>query len=62
MFLSINDFLPGSVFAVVVIKCFMIGVNVSWVYLEPQNISRAISVLTLDNKVILCIVLCKIAH
>jgi len=62
MFLSINDFLPGSVFAVAVIKRFMIGVNVSWVYLETQNISRAISVLTLDNKVVLCIVLCKIAH
>ena len=26
--LSMNDFLPGSLFAVVVIKCFMIGVNV----------------------------------
>ena len=24
----INDFLPGCLFAVVVIKCFMIGVNV----------------------------------
>ena len=23
-----NDFLPGCLFAVVVIKCFMIGVNV----------------------------------
>ena len=56
MFLSMNDFLPGCVFAVVVIKRFMIGVNVSWVYLAPQSISRAISVLTLDNKVILCIV------
>ena len=41
------------VFAVVVIKCFMIGVNVWWVYLAPQNIPRAISVLTLGNKVIL---------
>ena len=61
MFLSMNDFLPGCVFAVV-IKRFMIGMNVSWVYLAPQNISRAISVLTLDNKVIVCIVLCKIAH
>ena len=40
-------------FAVVVIKCFMIGVNVWWVYLAPQNISRAISVLTLGNKVVL---------
>ena len=28
MFLSMNDFLPGCLFAVVVIKCFMIGVNV----------------------------------
>ena len=27
MFLSMNDFLPGCLFAVVVIKCFMIGVN-----------------------------------
>ena len=25
---SMNDFLPGCLFAVVVIKCFMIGVNV----------------------------------
>ena len=32
MFLSMNDFLPGCLFAVVVIKCFMIGVNVWWVY------------------------------
>ena len=29
MLLSMNDFLPGCLFAVVVIKCFMIGVNVS---------------------------------
>ena len=28
MFLSMNDCLPGCLFAVVVIKCFMIGVNV----------------------------------
>ena len=28
MFLSMNDFLPGCLFAVVVIKGFMIGVNV----------------------------------
>ena len=28
MFLSMNDFLPGCLFAVVVIECFMIGVNV----------------------------------
>ena len=39
--------------AVVVIKCFMIGLNVWWVYLAPQNIPRAIIVLTLGNKVIL---------
>ena len=26
--LSVNDFLPGCLFAVVVIKCCMIGVNV----------------------------------
>ena len=41
-------------------QCFMIGVNVWWVYLAPQNIPRAISVLTLGNKVILyyCIVYC----
>ena len=51
-FLSMNDFLPGCLFAVV-IKCFMIGVNVWWVYLAPQNIPRANSVLTLGNKVIL---------
>ena len=37
MFLSMNDFLPGCLFAVV-ITCFMIGVNVWWVYLAPQNI------------------------
>ena len=47
----IYDFLPGCLFAV--IKCFMIGVNVWWAYLAPQNIPRAISVLTLGNKVIL---------
>ena len=35
----------------------MIGVNAWWVYLAPQNIPRAIRVLTLGNKVILyCIV------
>ena len=28
VFLSMNDFLPGCLFAVVVIKCFMVGVNV----------------------------------
>ena len=28
MFLSMNDFLPGCLFAVVVIKCLMIGENV----------------------------------
>ena len=42
-------------------KCFMTGVNVWWVHLAPQNIPRAISVLTLGNKVILyyyCIVYC----
>ena len=44
-------------FAVVVIKCFMIGVNVWWVYLAPKSIPRTISILTLGNKVILCIVL-----
>ena len=27
MFLSMNDFLPGYLFVVAVIKCFMIGVN-----------------------------------
>ena len=53
MFLLMHDFLPGCLFAVVVIKCFMMGVNVWWVYLAPQNIPRAISVLTLGNKVIL---------
>ena len=31
----------------------MIGVIVWWVYLAPQNIPRAISVLTLGNKVVL---------
>ena len=60
MLLSMNDFLPGFVclfvvfvVAVVVIKCFMIGVNVWWLYLPAQNIPRANSVLTLGNKVIL---------
>ena len=28
MLLSMNGLLPGCLFAVVVIKCFMIGVNV----------------------------------
>ena len=28
LFLSMNDFLPGCLYAVAVIKCFMIGVNV----------------------------------
>ena len=28
MFLSMNDFLPRCLFALFVIKCFMIGVNV----------------------------------
>ena len=28
MFVSMNDLLPECLFAVVVIKCFMIGVNV----------------------------------
>ena len=27
MFLSMNDFIPGCLVAVVVMKCFMIGVN-----------------------------------
>ena len=57
MFLPMNDFLPGCLFVVVVIKCFMTGVNVWWVYLAPQNIPCAISVLIsvliLGNKVIL---------
>ena len=38
----------------------VVGVNVWWVYLAPQNIPRAISVLTLGNKVILYIVLNKL--
>ena len=56
MFLSMTDFLPGCLSAVI-IKCFMIGVSVWWVYLAPQNIPRAISVLTLGNKVILYCIL-----
>ena len=49
-----QDFVVAVVVvSVVVIKCFMIGVTVWWVYLAPQNIPRAISVLTLGNKVIL---------
>ena len=50
--LSMNDFLPGCLFAVVVIKCFMIGMNVWWVYLAPQNISHAISVDTWQSSYI----------
>jgi len=50
---GLNDLLPGCLFAVAVIKCFMTGVNVWWVYLAPENIPRAISVLTLGNKVVL---------
>ena len=53
MFLSMNDFLPGCLFAVVVNKYFIIGVNVWWVYMAPQKIPRAINVLTLGNKDIL---------
>ena len=53
VFIQKKYFLPGCLFAVVVIKCFMIGVNVWRVYLAPQNIPRAISVLTLGNKVLL---------
>ena len=42
MYLFMNEFLSGCVFAVVVIQwCFMIGVNVWWVYLAPQNIPSA---------------------
>ena len=55
MLSSMNYFLPGFLiifFAVVVIKCFMIGVNVWWVYLAPQNIPHAIIVLTFGNKVV----------
>ena len=48
-----QDFVVVVVVAVVVIKCFMIGVTVWWVYLAAQNTPRAISVLTLGNKVIL---------
>ena len=53
MLLSMYDFLPGCLFAVVVIKCFMIGVNVLLVYLAPQKNPRAISVSTFGNKVVL---------
>ena len=59
VFLSMNDFSTMMflfyfyfLFAFVVIKCFMVGVNVWWVYFAPQNIPRAISVLTLGNKVV----------
>ena len=58
MFLSMNDFLPGCLFAVV-IKCFMTGVNVWWVYLAPQNIPCAISVLTLVMYWHMSYVMCK---
>ena len=59
MLLSMNDFLSGFFFFFFCccIKCFMIGVSVWWVYLAPQNIPRAISVLTLGNKVILYCIL-----
>ena len=57
LLLSMKDVLPGCLFALVVIKCFMTGVNVWWVYLAPQNIPRAMNVLTLGNTVILyCII------
>ena len=58
MFLSMNDFLPGCLFAVV--SCNLMFYDwsecVVKLYLAPQNIPHAI-VLTLGNKVILyCIV------
>ena len=53
MFLSVNDFLPGCLFAVVVIKCFYDWSECVMSDLAPQNIPRAISVLTLGNKVVL---------
>ena len=52
-------FYPELFCFAVVIKCFMIGVNVWCVYLAPQNIPHAISVLTLGNKVVYCILLCS---
>ena len=54
LYLFMNDFLPGRLmFAAVVIQwCFMIGVNVSCVYVAPQNIPSAIA-LTHGNNVVL---------
>ena len=55
MYLFMNDifFLPPwtYLFAVVIYWCFMIGMNVWWVYLAPRNIPSAV-VLTLGNKVV----------
>ena len=47
-------FLPGCLFAVLKKKCFMIGVNVWWVCLAPENIPSA-AVLTLGSKAVLCV-------
>ena len=34
MHLFMDDFLPGCLFAVVILLCFMIGMNVWWVYMQ----------------------------
>ena len=61
MLLSMNDLLPGCLFPFVVINCFMIRVNVWYVYLALQNIPCAISVLTLGNKVIFYRIVCLLS-
>ena len=48
----IYQWLFTTTFAVVAIICFMIGMNMWWVYLVPQNSPCGIT-LTLGNKVVL---------
>ena len=48
---SIVHLLPRCLFAVVIYWCFMIGMNVWWVYLASQNIPCA-AVLRLGNRVV----------
>ena len=50
MFLSMNDFLPGCLFAVVVIKCFMIGMCDECTWHHKTFLVQSV---TLGNKVIL---------
>ena len=54
MFLSMNDFLPGCLFCCCCNLMFHDWSECVMSVLAPQNIPRAISVLTLGSKVILC--------